>query len=93
MKMGSLVMKEAFMLRSQPLSYKPMFVIALDISNKKENVGVRLFNDIDRNYDPLSFEYLSRAVFPQLVFHQSVVGCKCIDECVEGCFCFTKNGN
>ncbi|GAU34064.1 hypothetical protein TSUD_16520 [Trifolium subterraneum] len=95
MKTDSLVMKEALRTRNHPLWYKPMFVLALDISNKKENVGVRLFNDVDGNNDPISFEYLLRAVFPPLIVHQSkrVVGCKCIGKCVEGCFCFMKNGN
>ncbi|KAK7407769.1 hypothetical protein VNO78_09835 [Psophocarpus tetragonolobus] len=93
-KMGTLVLKEALMLRRDPLSSKPMYCLSLDISNRTENVGVRLFNDIDRNYDPLRYDYLVKTNFPQFVFHQSGrgTGCDCVDGCVEGCFCAIKNG-
>ncbi|TKY69122.1 Histone-lysine N-methyltransferase family member SUVH9 [Spatholobus suberectus] len=93
-KMGSAVMKEALLLRKDPMSFKPMCCLSLDISNRKENVVVRLFNDIDRNYDPLRYEYLVKTNFPQFVFHQSGrgTGCECVDGCVEGCFCAMKNG-
>ena len=93
-KMGSVVLKEACMLRRDPLSFKPMCCLSVDISNKKENVAVRLFNDIDRSHDPLCFEYLARTNFPPFVFHQSgrATGCECVDGCVEGCFCAMKNG-
>ncbi|CAJ1932903.1 unnamed protein product [Sphenostylis stenocarpa] len=93
-KMGSMLMKEALMLKKDPLSLKPMCCISLDISNRNENVAVRLFNDIDRNYDPLRYEYLVKTNFPQFVFHQSGrgTGCDCVDGCVEGCFCAMKNG-
>ncbi|WJX10494.1 Histone-lysine N-methyltransferase member suvh2 [Trifolium repens] len=94
-KMGSSVLKEAVMLRRDPLCFKPMCVLSLDIANGKESVGIRLFNDIDRNHDPMCFEYLPKATFPQFVFHQSgkTTGCECVDGCAEGCFCFMKNGN
>nr|KYP41674.1 putative histone-lysine N-methyltransferase, H3 lysine-9 specific SUVH9 [Cajanus cajan] len=93
-KMGSAMMREALMLRKDPLCFKPMCCMSLDISNGKESVPVRLFNDIDRNYDPLRFEYLVKTNFPQFVFHQSGrgTGCECVDGCVEGCFCAMKNG-
>ncbi|KHM99040.1 Putative histone-lysine N-methyltransferase, H3 lysine-9 specific SUVH9 [Glycine soja] len=93
-KMGTVVMKEALMLRKDPLSFKPMCCLSLDVSNRKENVAIRLFNDIDRNYDPLQYEYLVKTNFPQFVFHQSGrgTGCECVDGCVEGCFCAMKNG-
>ncbi|KAL2347917.1 hypothetical protein Fmac_001917 [Flemingia macrophylla] len=93
-KMGSVVMKEALMLRKDPLCFKPMCCMSLDISNGKENVPVRLFNDIDQNYDPLRFEYLVKTNFPQFVFHQSGrgTGCECVDGCVDDCFCAMKNG-
>lgn len=93
-KMGSLVLKEALMLRRDPLCFKPMCVFSLDVSNSKENVCVRLFNDIDRNHDPLCFEYLPKTTFPQFVFHSSGkgTGCECVDGCGDGCFCSMKNG-
>ncbi|ESW25106.1 hypothetical protein PHAVU_003G007700 [Phaseolus vulgaris] len=93
-KMGSMIMKEAHMLKKDPLSIKPMCCVSLDISNRVENVGVRLFNDLDRNFDPLRYEYLVKTNFPQMVFHQSGrgTGCDCVDGCVEGCFCAMKNG-
>ncbi|KAJ1440356.1 hypothetical protein SESBI_01926 [Sesbania bispinosa] len=93
-KMGSMVMKEALMLRRDPLSFKPMCCLSLDVSNRKENVPVRLFNDIDRNHDPLCYEYLAKTTFPQFVFHQSgrATGCECVDGCMDGCFCAMKNG-
>ncbi|CAJ2674201.1 histone-lysine N-methyltransferase family member SUVH9-like [Trifolium pratense] len=94
-KMGSSVLKEALMLRRDPLCFKPMCVLSLDIANGKESVGIRLFNDIDRNHDPMCFEYLPKATFPPFVFHQSgkTTGCACVDGCTEECFCFMKNGN
>ncbi|KAK7310193.1 hypothetical protein RJT34_07533 [Clitoria ternatea] len=93
-KMGSTVLREALMLRRDPLSFKPMCCLSLDVSSGKENVTVRLFNDIDRNRDPLCYEYLVRTNFPQFVFHQtgSAMGCECVDGCVDGCFCALKNG-
>jgi euchromatic histone-lysine N-methyltransferase len=78
------------------LVYNPRRVLSPDISNQNENVGIRLVNNIDRNDDPIFFEYLPRTSFSSLVFHQSSreeIGCECIDGCVDGCFCFIKNGN
>ncbi|BAT98759.1 hypothetical protein LR48_Vigan06g138500 [Vigna angularis] len=93
-KMGSTFMKEAQMLKKDPLSFKPTCCVSLDISSRNENVGVRLFNDLDRNFDPLRYEYLVKTNFPEFVFHQSGrgTGCDCVDGCVEGCFCAMKNG-
>ncbi|XP_027360718.1 histone-lysine N-methyltransferase family member SUVH9-like [Abrus precatorius] len=93
-KMGSVVLKEALMLRRDPLCFKPMCCLSVDLSNKKENVAVRLFNDIDQSHDPLCYEYLVRTNFPQFVFHQTgtAMGCDCVDGCVDGCFCAMKNG-
>ncbi|CAL0318553.1 unnamed protein product [Lupinus luteus] len=93
-KMGSSVLKEANKLRKDPLSFKPMCCLSLDISINKEYVPVRLFNDIDQNNDPLYYEYLSRTTFPDFVFHQSgrATGCECVGGCVDGCFCAMKNG-
>lgn len=93
-KMGSAFLKEAREIRRNGLDFKPTHCLSVDISNKKENVAIRLFNDIDDNQDPLYFEYLPRTIFPQFVFHQSgnATGCDCIDGCVDGCFCSMKNG-
>ncbi|XP_045791110.1 histone-lysine N-methyltransferase family member SUVH9-like [Trifolium pratense] len=75
--------------------FNPRCVLSLDISKKKENVDIRLVNNIDRNHDPIYFEYLPRAIFPHFVLQQSggETGCECINNCVDGCFCFIKNGN
>ncbi|CAL0313055.1 unnamed protein product [Lupinus luteus] len=93
-KMGSAILKEAREIRRSGFDFKPMYCLSVDISNRKENVPVRLFNDIDDNQDPLYFEYLNRTTFPQFVFHQSgkATGCDCVDGCADGCFCFMKNG-
>lgn len=93
-KMGSVIIKEAHMLKRDPLCFQPMCCLSLDISNRKENVGVRLFNELDRSYDPLHYDYLVKTSFPQFVFHQSGrgTGCDCAEGCVEGCFCAMKNG-
>lgn len=93
-KMGSAILKEALMLRRDPMCINPTYYMSLDISNKKENVAVRLVNDIDRNPEPLLYEYLVRTTFPQFVFHQSgkATGCECVDGCVDGCLCSMKNG-
>ncbi|KEH40792.1 putative histone-lysine N-methyltransferase chromatin remodeling SET family [Medicago truncatula] len=94
-KMGSLVLKEAFLRKQDPSCYKPMCVISHDISNKMERVGIRLFNDIDECKDPMYFEYLPRATFFAFEFHPkgNETGCKCVGSCGEGCICFMKNGN
>ncbi|KAK7360749.1 hypothetical protein VNO77_02758 [Canavalia gladiata] len=93
-KMGSAILKEARNIRSSGLDFNPSCCLSADMSNKRENVAVRLFNDKDDNRDPLSFEYLPRTSFPQFVFHLSGkgAGCDCVDGCADGCFCATKNG-
>ncbi|MED6219243.1 Histone-lysine N-methyltransferase member suvh2 [Stylosanthes scabra] len=93
-KMGSAVLKEADMLKRDPLCFKPMCCLSLDISNQREPVGIRLFNDIDKSRDPLCYEYLPKTNFPAFVFHQTGngTGCECVNGCFEGCFCAMKNG-
>lgn len=93
-KMGSAVLKEAREIKKSVLDPKPLNCVSVDISNNRENVAVRLFNDIDDNQDPLFFEYLPKTTFPQFVFHQSgkATGCECVDNCADGCFCSMKNG-
>jgi len=94
-KMGSLVLKEAFLRRNDPSCYKPMCIISPDISNGMERVGIRLFNDIDECKDPMYFEYLPRATLFPFEFHPrgNETGCKCVGSCGEGCICFMRNGN
>ncbi|KEH20246.1 histone-lysine N-methyltransferase family member SUVH9 [Medicago truncatula] len=93
-KMGSVVLKEAREIKKIGFDVKPMYCLSVDISNKRENVPVRLFNDIDDNQKPLSYEYLPKTTFPQFVFHQSgkTTGCECQEACIDDCFCFMRNG-
>lgn len=93
-KLGSATLKRAQLLRTSPLSCDPMCCLSVDISLSKENVPVRLFNDIDTDNDPLRFEYLTRTSFPHFVFHQSgsATGCDCVEGCADNCFCAIKNG-
>ncbi|WJX93400.1 Histone-lysine N-methyltransferase member suvh2 [Trifolium repens] len=93
-KLGSAVLKEARDIKKSGLDFKPMYCLSVDISNKRESVPVRLFNDIDDNQEPLFYEYLRNTSFPQFVFHQSgkATGCQCVEACTDGCFCSMKNG-
>ncbi|KAG2383813.1 Histone-lysine N-methyltransferase family member SUVH9 histone H3-K9 methyltransferase [Vigna angularis] len=93
-KMGSAILKEARSIRRNEMESNTVRCLSADMSNKKENVPVRLFNDIDDDRDPLNYEYLARTSFPQFVFHQSgnVTGCDCVNGCGDGCFCAMKNG-
>ena len=93
-EMGSLILRLAAALKSKPLEIKPRSYLSLDISNRRENVPIRLFNEIDRDHDPLRYEYLARTNFPQFVFHQSgnATGCDCVQGCGDNCFCCMKNG-
>ncbi|XP_071718436.1 histone-lysine N-methyltransferase family member SUVH9-like [Rutidosis leptorrhynchoides] len=93
-EMGSVMFKFAKRIRHNPIQARPVGYVSLDISNKKENVPVFLFNDIDDNHDPLSYDYLVKTVFPPFVFHNAEfsVGCKCVDGCESGCVCAKKNG-
>ncbi|XP_030470039.1 histone-lysine N-methyltransferase family member SUVH2-like [Syzygium oleosum] len=93
-EMGSVMMRLAKSLRTSPLSVRPTGYLSLDMSMKKENVPVLLFNDIDTDNEPLYYEYLVRSVYPPFVHHQNGngTGCECRSGCAEGCFCFLKNG-
>ncbi|PNY03046.1 putative histone-lysine N-methyltransferase H3 lysine-9 specific suvh9-like protein, partial [Trifolium pratense] len=93
-KLGSAVLKEARDIKKSGLDFKPMYCLSVDISNNRESVPVRLFNDIDDNQEPLFYEYLRNTTFPQFVFHQSgkATGCQCVEACTDGCFCSMKNG-
>ncbi|KAK9288644.1 hypothetical protein L1049_017104 [Liquidambar formosana] len=92
--MGSSILKFAANLRARPLTARPMGYICLDISMKKENVPVFLFNDIDSDHDPMYYDYLTRTVFPPFAFHQggNGTGCDCVSGCTDDCLCAMKNG-
>ena len=93
-EMGSAILKFAENLKTRPLVARPVGYFSLDISMKKENVPVLLFNDIDSDQEPMYYDYLARTVFPPYAFHQtgSGTGCDCVSGCVEDCFCAMKNG-
>ncbi|KAF8401997.1 hypothetical protein HHK36_012948 [Tetracentron sinense] len=93
-EMGSAMLKFAENLRANPLSTRLTGYLSLDISMKKENVPVYLFNDIDSNQDPLFFEYLVKPVHPPFIFQQmsNVMGCGCVSGCLDDCYCAQKNG-
>ncbi|KAJ4722818.1 Histone-lysine N-methyltransferase family member protein [Melia azedarach] len=93
-EMGSAVLRFAESLRNKPLAVRPKGYLSLDISGKKENAPVLLFNDIDGDYDPLYYEYLVKTVFPPFVFNQGSngAGCECVSGCTDNCFCAMKNG-
>ncbi|XP_010435257.1 PREDICTED: histone-lysine N-methyltransferase family member SUVH9 isoform X3 [Camelina sativa] len=93
-EMGSSILKLASTLKNNPLSVRPTGYISFDISNRKENVPVYLFNDIDSDQEPLFYEYLAKASFPPGLFIQgsgSASGCSCITGCTSGCICEAKN--
>ncbi|GAV70446.1 SET domain-containing protein/YDG_SRA domain-containing protein/Pre-SET domain-containing protein [Cephalotus follicularis] len=93
-EMGSTILRFAEGLRTRLMTLRPTGYLSLDISRKKENVPVLLFNDIDNDNEPMYYEYLARSVFPPFVFDQvsSRSGCECVEGCSDGCFCAMKNG-
>ncbi|GKA92289.1 histone-lysine N-methyltransferase family member SUVH9-like protein, partial [Tanacetum coccineum] len=93
-EMGSAVLKFANTLRARPLEARPVGYVSFDISMKKENVPVFLFNDIDNNHEPMYYEYLATTVFPQFVYYLGVKGggCSCVFGCTLDCLCSKKNG-
>ncbi|KAJ8768456.1 hypothetical protein K2173_021609 [Erythroxylum novogranatense] len=93
-EMGSLVLRFAESLRSKPFDVRPRGYLSLDISNKKENVPVLLYNDLDSEHDPMCYDYLARTVFPPQVYGVGVSGsgCDCESGCIDSCLCARKNG-
>uniref|UniRef100_A0A1J3GIA2 Histone-lysine N-methyltransferase family member SUVH9 n=1 Tax=Noccaea caerulescens TaxID=107243 RepID=A0A1J3GIA2_NOCCA len=94
-EMGSSVLKLAKTLKINPNSVRPSGYISFDISSRKENVPVYLFNDIDSDQEPLFYDYLVKTSFPPgLMYQQSgnASGCDCISGCSSGCICAIKNG-
>ncbi|KAA8548896.1 hypothetical protein F0562_000580 [Nyssa sinensis] len=93
-QMGSAILRFAQNLRSRPLTVRPVGYISLDISMKKENVPVSLYNDIDNDHEPMYYEYLVTTVFPPYAYHHrgNGTGCDCVSGCLDDCFCAMKNG-
>ncbi|KAK4341634.1 hypothetical protein RND71_040135 [Anisodus tanguticus] len=93
-EMGSAILRFAQNLRIRPLVARPTGYVSLDISRKKENLPVFLFNDIDDNHDPVYFDYLVKTVYPPYVYQNvgSGNGCECVDGCGDNCFCAQRNG-
>ncbi|XP_006293371.2 histone-lysine N-methyltransferase family member SUVH2 [Capsella rubella] len=89
------VMSFAQRLRREPLKVMPYGYVSFDISNKKENVPVYLFNDIDGDQEPRHYEYITKSVFPPAIFGQGGInrsGCDCTNSCTDDCLCARKNG-
>ncbi|PSS00227.1 Histone-lysine N-methyltransferase family member protein [Actinidia chinensis var. chinensis] len=92
-EMGSTMLRFAESLRTEPLSVRPVGYISLDISMKKENMPVFLYNDIDSEHDPMYYEYIPTTVFPPYVYHRGKSeGCDCVSGCLDDCLCARKNG-
>ncbi|XP_074305077.1 histone-lysine N-methyltransferase family member SUVH2-like [Silene latifolia] len=91
-QMGSTSLKFAHNLRTRPFELRPQGYLTLDLSMKKDNMPVFVFNDIDTDKEPLYYNYLSRTVFPPFVYGGGNMGCDCVTSCVSGCLCGMKNG-
>nr|GMD65634.1 histone-lysine N-methyltransferase family member SUVH9-like [Ipomoea batatas] len=93
-EMGSAVLKFAETLRTRPLEARPTGYVSLDISRKKENVPVFLYNDIDTDQEPAYYDYLAKTIFPPHVFQYmgASAGCDCVNGCFGNCFCAIRNG-
>ncbi|CAO2821976.1 unnamed protein product [Amaranthus hypochondriacus] len=91
-EMGSTILRFAQSLRKMPLQVPPAGYLTLDLSKKKENVPVFVFNDIDSDNDPLNHDYLARTIFPPFVYAGGNMGCNCVTSCNDGCSCAIKNG-
>lgn len=92
-EMGSAILKMAQTLKTKPLDVRPRGYFCLDLSAKKENFPVLLFNDIDNDQDPLHHQYLVSTVIPKYVFQVGTSnGCECISGCSFDCLCVLKNG-
>ncbi|CAA2984969.1 histone-lysine N-methyltransferase family member SUVH9-like [Olea europaea subsp. europaea] len=93
-RMGSVVLKFAESLRTLQLDALPKGYVSLDLSSKKENVPVFLFNEIDEDHEPLYYEYLTSTRFPLHVYDHGAkgIGCDCVGGCSDICSCANKNG-
>ncbi|KAJ9700834.1 hypothetical protein PVL29_006249 [Vitis rotundifolia] len=93
-EMGSAILRFAENLRISPLTVRPVGYLCEDISTKKENVPVFLFNDIDGDNEPMYYEYLPRTVFPLHAYNLggNGSGCDCVAGCTDDCVCARRNG-
>lgn len=95
-EMGSAVLKLAENLRTRPLEVRPVGYLTSDLSMKKENMAVFVFNDIDSNHEPMYYDYLKTSVFPPFVYHLGGRGggCMCVSGCSQeqDCLCAQRNG-
>lgn len=92
-ELGSSVLRFAHALRTQPLVARPTGYLSLDLSRKKENTPVFLYNDIDADQEPAYYDYLPKSIFPQHVYFMgNGTGCECVNGCVDNCFCMIRNG-
>lgn len=68
-------------LRTKPLEERSKGYVMLDLSRKKENMPVFLFNDVDSN-EPIFFEYLLSTAFPKYEYNhgRNGTGCDCEDD-------------
>ncbi|KAL6970640.1 Histone-lysine N-methyltransferase member suvh2 [Sarracenia purpurea var. burkii] len=92
-EMGSTILRFAESLRTNPLSVRPAGYVSFDISMKKENLPVFLYNDIDNEHEPMYYEYIVTTVFPPYAYHGvNSNGCGCVSGCMDDCLCAMKNG-
>ncbi|XAR48909.1 Histone-lysine N-methyltransferase [Bertholletia excelsa] len=92
-QMGSAILRLAENLRTTPLTVRPVGYISFDISRQKENLPVFFYNDLDNDYNPMYYEYISTTMFPPYAYHaDSSDGCNCISGCMNDCLCAAKNG-
>ena len=68
-------------------------IFVKDISNGKEAVPICVVNLIDSGKVPY-FQYITRNIYPELLFNDSSVGRKCVDHCSDSmkCSCALKSG-
>lgn len=93
-RLGCEIIRLAERIKADPLAVRPGGYAHLDISLIRERVPVRLYNDVDGCFDPLSFEYISKTLFPYQIYQQPIYqpGCFCESACGEDCVCASKNG-
>ncbi|CAO2832006.1 unnamed protein product [Amaranthus hypochondriacus] len=91
-EMGSALLRFAHSLRTNPMQVRPVGNLTFDLSLRKENVPIYVFNDIDSDQEPLYFDYLPKTIFPPFVYAGGNMGCNCVTSCSDGCLCWMKNG-
>ncbi|KAK1265835.1 SUVH2 [Acorus gramineus] len=93
-EMGSSILRFAEAMKLDPVKARPLGgFMSFDISDRKENFPVLLFNDIDDDRTPMLFEYTVRPVYPPIMVQQYGGGCDCVGGCTEKqCGCAERNG-